>query len=123
MMKTVSINNFSRPLRRPCLVNYGASFICQLRGLTFRRKLDLEDGLLLVQKHDNRIDSAIHMLFVFIPLAVVWINSAGIVVDRRLALPWRLIYVPRAPAKFVLEVHPDRLEEFCEGDYVRIEQT
>ena len=47
----------------------------------FRRSLAVDEGLLLVQKRENRSESAIHMLFMFIDLTVVWINSAHQVVD------------------------------------------
>jgi uncharacterized membrane protein (UPF0127 family) len=122
-MKKVAVTNFSRPLNRPIFAKYCASFFCQLRGLTFRRSLAADEGLLLAQKHANRIDSAIHMLFVFMPLGIVWINASGTVVDLRLALPWRPIYVPAEPAQYVLEIHPARLIDFCKGDYVRFEEA
>ena len=43
----------------------------------FRRSLAVDEGLLLVQKRENRSESAIHMLFMFIDLTVVWIKKEG----------------------------------------------
>ena len=77
---------------------------------------------MLVQKKDSRMDAAIHMLAVFMDLAVVWINTDGDVVDLRLARRWRPIYVPQSPARYVLEMAPDRLADFQVGDKVRIEE-
>lgn len=120
-MKQVIVQNLSRPIDRPVQAHYCASFLCQLRGLTFRKNLPFDQGLLLVQGHDSRLEAAIHMLFVWIDLAVVWINEAHEVVDVKLARRWRLAYVPQQPARFVLEIVPDRMDDFRVGDRVRIE--
>jgi len=85
--------------------------------------LPLDRGLLLVQGRESQLDAAIHMLFVWIDLAVVWINAANQVVDVKLARRWRLAYVPERPAVYVLELVAERLEDFKVGDRVRIEQS
>ena len=41
------------------------SFGSKLRGFTFRRELGPQAGLVLVEAKDNRVNTAIHMLFVF----------------------------------------------------------
>ena len=84
----------------------------------FRSRLAHEQGLLLVEARDSRLDTSIHMLFVFMDLAVIWINSENRVVDSVLARSWRPVYAPRQPAKYILEIHPDRLDEFKIGDRV-----
>lgn len=99
---------------------YCDAFLCQLRGLMFRRSLDRQEGLLLVQKHDSKIEAAIHMLFMWINLAVVWIDTAGQVVDVRLAQRWRPVYIPRSPARYILEMHSDLIGEFEIGDRIEI---
>jgi uncharacterized membrane protein (UPF0127 family) len=92
------------------------SFFCRLRGLTFRRKLD--HALILVEQSDGRIATMIHMMFVFFPIAAIWIDQSGQVVDTCLAKPFRLLYIPQAPAKYVLEGDPSLLEKFKAGDKV-----
>ena len=99
------------------------SFLCRLRGLTFRRALAANQGLLLVQARDSRMDSSIHMFFVWMDLAVVWINSAGEVVDTCLARQWRPAYIPRRPARYVLELAPERLGDFHIGEVVEFEKN
>ncbi|MBI4732337.1 MAG: DUF192 domain-containing protein [Chloroflexi bacterium] len=116
-MDVIQIQNKDRPLTRPLQAGYCRSFLCRLRGLMFRFLLAPDQGLLLVQPRDSRLDSAIHMLFVFMDLAVIWINSDNVVVDTVLARAWRPAYVPRAAAKYILEIHPDRLNEFSIGDH------
>ena len=122
-MKYVTVHNLSRPQPAVMLARYCASFFCRLRGLTFRRSLPTNQGLLLVQGRESRMDSAIHMLGVWMDLAVVWITGAGEVVDVRLARSWRLAYVPRRPARYVLEMSAEHLEDFQIGDHVRFEET
>lgn len=121
-MNFVSIRNLNRPDQSPIQVKWCSSFLCRLRGLTFRRSLTDGEALLLVQKRENRSDAAIHMLFVWIDLAVIWINSAHEVVDVQLARRWRPFYIPKAPAQYVLEMSSTRLSEFRQGDNLRFEE-
>jgi uncharacterized membrane protein (UPF0127 family) len=121
-MKQVSIINHNSTLATSIQAGYCASFLCRLRGLTFRRHLALDTGLLLVQNRDSRLDASIHMLMVWMDLGVVWINTAGEVVDTVLAKSWHSAYFPKSPARYVLEIHPDRLVEFHIGDKVTFEE-
>jgi len=117
-MQTVTLVNKNRPLPTPLQATYCDSFLCRLRGLMSRHDLDHGQGLLLVESRDNRLDASIHMFFVYMDLAVIWINSRNIVVDTVLAKSWKPFYAPRQPARFILEIHPDRLSEFQIGDQV-----
>lgn len=96
-------------------------FASKLRGFLFRRTLDEGEGLVLVEGRDSRVSTAIHMLFVFLDLGVVWVDGGGEVVDTVRARPWRLSYAPRAPARYVIETHPDVLRNVAVGDHVRFE--
>ena len=99
---------------------YCSSFLCRLRGLMFRREMDFESSLLLVQSRDSVLDSSIHMMFVWFDLAVVWITDSGEVVDVRLAKAWAPAILPRKPARYVLEMPADHLNDFQIGDQVSI---
>ena len=96
-----------------------ASFLCRLRGLTFRRALGDDEGVLLVGHQESRADTAIHMFFVFVPIAAIWVDRTGRVVDAQLARPFRPLYVPRASARDVLEGPPTLLERVQIGDQLR----
>ncbi len=74
--------------------------------------------MLLVGRRDSRLDSSIHMFFVSFDLSVIWINSAMKVVDKELARSWHPAYFAKQPARYVLEVHPERWEDFEIGDAV-----
>lgn len=123
---------FMQPYRRIVLKENGrillqrakwcSTFAAKLRGFTFRRQLGLEDGLVLVEKSENRLNTAIHMLFVSFDLGVIWVNSAGQVVDTVVAKPWRLSYAPKAPAQYVIELHPTLLNQVKVGDLIEFEE-
>jgi uncharacterized membrane protein (UPF0127 family) len=91
-------------------------FAGHLRGLMFRRRLPAGEGLVLVGRRESRVDSAIHMLFVFFPIAAVFLDREGVVVDKRLARPWRPFYAPARPARYVLEADPGVLARVAVGE-------
>jgi uncharacterized membrane protein (UPF0127 family) len=95
------------------------TFLSKLRGFTGRRQLGPNEGLVLVERADSRLASAIHMLFVFCDLGVLWVNDAGQVVDRVVARPWRLSYRPAAPARYVVEASPAIVADVRVGDHIR----
>lgn len=95
------------------------TFGSKLRGFTFRRQLAPGEGLVLVEDGESRLNTSIHMLFVPFALGVIWVDEEGTVVDTVLARPWRLSYVPRAAARYVVEAHPDVLRQASIGDHVR----
>ena len=119
MPRQIVVENTSRNIESPPRIKYCDTFLTQLRGFTFRTRLSQEEGLLLVGRRDSRLDSSIHMLFVWFDLTVVWINSEMRVVDKILAKSWRPAYFPMKPAKFVLEIHPERWADYEIGDTVQ----
>lgn len=89
----------------------------------FRSHLDINDGLLLVEKRNSRLDTSIHMFFVPFDLTVVWINSNLTVVDKVLAKSWKPAYFPKADAQYTLEIHPDRWADYEIGDKVEFKNA
>lgn len=92
------------------------SFWCHLRGLMFRRALPEDQALLFVYRRANRVDAAIHMFFVFFPIAAVWLDDDRRVISGTLARPWRPYYAPARPARYLIEAHPRLLERVQPGD-------
>lgn len=84
----------------------------------FRRSIPENWGLLFDERNDSRVNTTIHMFFVFINLGVIWINNAGEVVDLCEAKKWVTIKAPKKPARYFLEISPDRLHEFHVGDKI-----
>ena len=89
----------------------------------FRPTLTRNEGLVLVIGKDSRADSSIHMLFVPFDLAVFWINSAMIVVDKVIAKSWRPAYFPIKAARYTLEIHPSRYNDYEIGDQVQFKNA
>ena len=123
MGKIILVNNLTKSLDAPARVDYCDSFLCRLRGLMFQTRLAHDEGLLLVEKRNSRIDTSIHMFFVPFDLAVIWINSEMMVVDKIIAKSWHPAYFPKADAKFTLEIHPDRFADYEVGDKVEFKNV
>jgi uncharacterized membrane protein (UPF0127 family) len=87
----------------------------------FTQSLGEHEGLFMVQAHADRIDSSIHMLFMAYDLTVVWIDNDYRVVDVKLCRKWRPAYFPAVPARYVLETHIARFNDFKIGDILTVE--
>ncbi len=90
------------------------------RGLMFRRRLSEDTALLFVQGRESTLDSAIHMLFVFFPIGVIWLDNEKRVVDKKVARPFRFYYAPRKPARYFIECHPTVLDQVQIGDQLAL---
>jgi uncharacterized membrane protein (UPF0127 family) len=118
------IDNITHPLKtnKPINARYCDSFLCKLRGLMFAKKIGRNEALIMVENHEDRINSAIHMFFMCFDIGVIWLNKDMVIVDKVLAKKWRPFYIPCNPAKFIIECHSDRLDEFFIGDQLQIEK-
>ena len=119
--KYTTIRNLSKPDVTPLQARWCQSFYSRLRGFTFRSSLGTDEGLVLVEARDSRLDTAIHMLFVPTDLAIAWVNSNNIVVDTALAKAWHPFYASAKPARYVIEYHPNRLGDFQPEDRISFE--
>jgi len=121
-MKYIRIVNQTHPRSEVILAKYCQSFFCQLRGLMFTTNLTKNSGLLLVQGSESRVNASIHMMFMRMDLAVIWIDGEYLVVDKVLARRWKLAYLPKKAAKYVLETGLSNLSDFSIGDKVLFEE-
>ncbi|MDK3161500.1 DUF192 domain-containing protein [Kamptonema cortianum] len=94
------------------------SFWSHFKGLQLAPSLPDDEGLLFVTKRDNRTETAIHMFFMRFSIGVIWIDSQGRVVDKRLAKPWRPYYAPSQPAQYFIEANPGILDRVSIGDHL-----
>ena len=51
------------------------SFWCHLRGLQFTMSLEEDEGLIFVTGSESVVNTTIHMLFMFMEIAVVWLDA------------------------------------------------
>jgi uncharacterized membrane protein (UPF0127 family) len=119
-MRVVTIHNRTHLLKRAIQARFCNTFFCRLQGLMFQPGIPTGQGLLLVENKDSRMDASIHMFFCNFDLAIIWINSHNQVVDKCLARRWRPFYMPKSPACYILETHPDSLDEFQIGDVIEL---
>jgi len=78
MPRFIFVQTQENRIAAPPRVKYCDSFLCRLRGLTFRSPVTRDEGLLLVFGRDSRVDSSIHMLGVGFDLAVFWLSGRSI---------------------------------------------
>jgi uncharacterized membrane protein (UPF0127 family) len=98
------------------------TFWTRFRGLQFVSHLPVIEGLLFVTGSESRSNTSIHMFFMAFPIAVVWMDKSGKVVDHCLAKPWRPAYAPKAPAQYFIEANVDLLERVQVGDVLRFDE-
>jgi uncharacterized membrane protein (UPF0127 family) len=122
MARWVTVRNRSRGGEVVQRARWCESFLCRLRGLTFRRSLPRGEGLVLVESREGRAQTAIHMWMVAFPIGVAWLDDQRVVVDTRLALPWR-IYVPSRAARYTLEGGPGMLQSVAVGEVLEFDET
>jgi uncharacterized membrane protein (UPF0127 family) len=92
------------------------TFWKRLRGLMFRRSPAPEEAYLFAGHRESVADASIHMLFVFFPIAVVWLDAQKQVVDVALAKPFRPYYAPRSAAQYFVEGAPALVHRVQVGD-------
>jgi uncharacterized protein len=97
-------------------IRYCDSFFTRLRGLMFTKTLTPDGGLILVDSRESKFNAAIHMMFMNYDITVLWLDKDGVVVDKALAERWRLWYMPKQPARYVVELHRDRFDDYDIGE-------
>lgn len=123
MSHYIHIHNLDASKQQQLKIKYCQTFFCKLRGLMLQPRIAPDKGLLFVYGRNSRVDTSIHMLFMNFDIAVIWINSSMQVVDKVLAKRWKLAYAPKDGAQYVLEAHPDRLDEFEIGNKVQFDDV
>jgi uncharacterized membrane protein (UPF0127 family) len=88
-----------------------------------QKEIKPSEGLVFDEFKDTKINTAIHMLFMRFPIGVLWANSDHVIVSKVYAKPWRLIYSPEKPARYVIEVHPEVLNYYQVGDTIIFDEN
>lgn len=98
---------------KPC-----KSFFSKAFGLMFTIK---PKNLFLIFKKESILQTSIHMLFVFYPIDVLWLDSNYRIVDKKENIqPFSINHRPKKPAKFVLELKKNSIKELNIGDILSI---
>ncbi len=122
-MKNKTIINQSNSDCLPITAKYCDTFLCRFRGLMMQKSILPDEGVLLVESTESKLNASIHMLFMNFDIAAIWINDDLQVVDTVLAKRWKVQYSPQSPASYILETHPARLSDFQVGDQLRLDDA
>jgi uncharacterized membrane protein (UPF0127 family) len=124
MTKANLYNNPSQSETHPSSIQVTIceSFKSRFLGLMFQKNIQSNNGLLFINKSENRFDAAIHMLFMNFDISVIWIDQNNVIIDKVIAKKWHPFYIPRYNAKMILETHVDNINLFSVGDTVIIEK-
>ena len=114
-MKTFQLAKKDSPARN-IHIKYCDTFWSKLRGLMFVKELGQDEGILLAETAETKMNTSIHMFFMNFDIAVLWLDKNYSVVDKTLARKWRPYYAPKSPAQYVVEMHSSRLADFSIGD-------
>ena len=77
----------------------------RLKGLMFEDPARFDYALVFELPRETISGAAIHMLFVFVPIDLVYLNKGKQVVDiAKSLMPFSLGYVPKKPSKFFVEL-------------------
>lgn len=95
------------------------NFFFKARGLMFSMPLQKGKALILEAEEEGILNTTIHMLFVFFPIDVIWLNLEKKVVDiKRNVTPFTLWLSPKDPAKFVIELPKSATKHIKIGDFL-----
>ena len=100
---------------------YFKNFFSRLKGLMFKKDIAVNQAGLFINKNENIVDSAIHMLFMNFDIAVFWLDKANTIVDKRIAKKWGLIYSPDVKSQKILETHTEIFDKLQIGEEIIIE--
>ena len=76
----------------------------RMKGLMFEESGKFNYALVLEMPREARIESSIHMMFVFFPIDVLFLNKEKEVVDKATVQPFLPNYTPKKAAKYVVEL-------------------
>lgn len=118
MTRTIKVQNVSNLNSMLIDADYCDDFWSKFHGLMLHPPLKTNEGALLVEDRESRINASIHMFFMRFDICVIWINNDFRVVDVRTARRWRPMYLPAQPARYILETHVSQFDNFKIGDQV-----
>lgn len=108
-------------------VIYCKSSASRREGLLSLRKLESGEGILMEMPGSRQgkkgVVTSIHMMGMKFPICVAWLDQEGQVVHATIAKPWGLYYASPEPAWYVLEAHPDLVDQLEKGIKIHWEEV
>ncbi len=113
------IENITAPLPKPLTGKICTGFFGRFKGLMFNKDLSENECIILDEGTESRLNTSIHMFFMFFDIAAIWADKDLKVIDVKLARKWTPYYAPSDPARYVLEARAGWLKSFHKGDQLR----
>lgn len=86
-------------------VHHARTFSQRFMGLMGQSPGEFDYALIFHLAEKGALSASIHMLFMRMPIDVLWLDERQRIVDHVENLaPWTLNCTPRAPAKYVIEL-------------------
>ena len=101
-------------------VKYCDTFFSKFLGLMFSKKIEPDEGILIVENNESRIATSIHMMFMNYDIAVLWLDRQMVIVDKVLARKWCPFYISKVAAQYVVELHSSKFSEYSIGEQLII---
>ncbi len=93
------------------------TFFQKFVGLMFENEKKFDYGLIFFLESESKINATIHMLFVFFPIDVVYLNKNKKVVDIVKNLkPFALSFTPKKASKYFVELPAGKAKNISIGD-------
>ncbi|MDD4251033.1 MAG: DUF192 domain-containing protein [Candidatus ainarchaeum sp.] len=90
----------------------------RLKGLMFEDEKNFNYALLFENPSESKINSAVHMIFVFFPIDIIFLNKTKKVVDKITLLPFTPNYTPKKPAQYFIEMPKGKASKIKIGDKI-----
>jgi uncharacterized membrane protein (UPF0127 family) len=90
----------------------------RMKGLMFEDQTKFDYALVMVMPKEGRIEASIHMMFVFFPIDVLFLDSNKKIVDIVTLNPFHLNHTPKKASKYVIELPAKSAKSAKIGDFV-----
>ena len=98
-------------------VRIAKSLWAQFQGLMLESPGNFDYALIFPLPLETRLGASVHMLFVFFPLDLVFLDKNRRVVDKKEGFrPFSLNYTPKKPAAYFVEMPAGLAKEIRLGD-------
>ncbi len=88
------------------------------KGLMFEDIKKFDYALVFEFPNESKIGSSLHMIFVFFPIDVIFLNKSKKVVDKVTLNPFKPNYTPKKAAKYVIEMPEGRAKKVKIGNTI-----
>ena len=90
----------------------------RFKGLMLERGKNFDYALVFLLPRETRAGASLHMLFVFFPIDVLFLDAGKKVVDKATLHPWALNYTPKKAAKFIVELPAGKASQVKLGEKI-----